>query len=167
LKGLLAVVLGATLVSGDRTIWWRTDGAAVIGLHATNECAMFLYNNVGGVIVTWGKDSQKLGIQDRRLHFTPPEMVPVAVQIGTTWIGDPNKPNLMAYGLGDYLILPLEPSWLHSGGAQNRWSHFVNHLLIRADHVTFKIDTEITYVTPGAKLPSLLVAAARCRKSIR
>lgn len=168
MKGLLAVILGAALVTSDQTVWWRTADAAVIGFHSPNECAMFLYNNVRAVVITWGKNNQKLGIEDRSLQLTSPEPVPVAVQIGPTWIGDPNKPNLMAYGSGDYVTLPLEQPRFHLGAAQDEWLHFIDHLLVSADHVTFKmLNTQITYETPRGKLPALLAAADSCRKLIR
>ena len=167
LKSLLAIVLGTTLLTtSDQTIWWRTDGAAVIEFHGTNECAMFFYDNSHTVIITWGKgDHETIGVEDSSLQLTQGVAVPIAVQIGATWIGDPNLPDLMAYGSGHDLAVPLESSLLSI--AKDQWVPFFDHIIVGADHITFKMpDTEITYDTPQSKLPALVAAVDKCRKMI-
>jgi hypothetical protein len=166
LKSLLAIVLGTTLLTtSDQTIWWHTDGAAVIEFHETNECAMFLYDNMRAVIISWGKNNETIGIEDDSLQLTQGVAVPIAVQIGTTWIGDPNIPDLTAYGSGHDLAVPLDPSLLSI--AKDKWMPFFDHLIVGADHITFKMpDTEITYETPRPKLPALVAAVDKCRKMI-
>ncbi len=159
---LLGLAAAAVIVSPvnaaemKQTVWWRTDGAAVIGFDH-DHCSLFLYRADSAFVFTWFASWSVLEVETRQRDHPQGGAVPAAVQIGETWLGQPQQPgalNLQASGGGALLTIPL-----HSP---------VEPLLAQARQVTLRLaDTEQQLTVPHDRMPELLKAADQCRKFLR
>lgn len=159
LLGLAAaavIVSPVTAAEMKQTVWWRTDGAAVIGFDH-DHCSLFLYRSDSAFVFTWFASWSVLEVETQHQQKSTAATVPAAVQIGDTWLGQPQQPgalNLKASGSGALLTIALhEP---------------VAPLLAQAHQVTLRLsDAEQQLTIPHDRMPELLKAANDCRKYLR
>lgn len=144
---LPTIALGITLIAGSNdTIWWRTEGASVVGMHDTKECMLLFLNQDRGVGFTWLHDLKKVSVQDSRLILGDGQVVQMTAQIGTTSLGDFAAVGVPGYAAG-IVAQQLEP------------------LLRVADKITIKVDdTELQFAVNRSKMSALLDAVDKCRR---
>ena len=155
MKALIAFMVAAAagqMAPDNQTVWWRTNGAVVVGFHKSDDCSLLLYHasEDQGLAITWGKQSYEVELVDFGKQF---ESAPAAIQIGNTWLNDPGRLDARATGDGHALTVALPTS--------------PESLISSADHVTIKLQhMETTLPLPHAKMPALMAAVGRCRRSL-
>lgn len=149
---LTALLLTSPALAGDQTVWWRTDGGTVT--QDGKQCSLSILTPERALIFTWDKEVVTLNVQDESLNFKPETSVPIAVQLGDTWLGNSDVPFLLATGRNDYMSLALTQAMLDPA-------------LADVDHVTVKLTNKVMrFDFSHTKMPALLKATNECRKHI-
>lgn len=148
----IVLLLTGPVLAAEPQTWWRTDGATVV--QDGNECSLSFFDK-NRVTFTWNKETVEIRLRDDSFNFKPQTPVAIAVQVGDIWLGNSDKPFLLASGSSADVSLALTPS-------------MIDPLLTEADHVTVVVGTEkmMRFDFNRAKMPALLKATTECRKRI-
>lgn len=139
------------------TVWWNTVGARVTE-HRDQQgasCSLTFFNDNGTVAFQWDKNGEtSLTANDRAWNFRDDPHVPVAVQVGGTWLSNGgNSAIIDASANGDTITAQL--------------THPPDGLLVTADRVEVKTATDtLSIAVSPFRLGRIVDRLRRCQAVI-